>query len=725
MQEFTIAKFETGSRAQTSDERTRHSADIEPADMSEQRPDSLEETKTGPRVTNPSGTLTAYLQPFTHLPLDTLKGEIRLLELQPGDNGHIVCEMKHAFLPDKPRYNCLSYVWGSPINPVAIQIHGSYVEVGRNLFSALSALRHPTKTRTLWIDALCINQKDLEERAAQVQQMTRIYTLARKTIVWIQEATLFATKAIQMLQELLPIWPRDARHPGEDVHTSDGEFWLFKLHELFQTPYLAALFSAKWFKRAWTLQEVIVTEPAVIWCGPERIPWDDMTWILEQCEKSYKGISYSPLNGVDEDFKKMSIVRSFYKSGEPEALIKLLLGLDRLATDPRDRVFALLGISSEPYGVKVSYTDSVETVFEGAARLAFRQGLADLVFCAVQPSERSRLPSWVPDFELTRKIPPLAGYSCARSSEWKINLLSGPGLLTVQGFQFSAISNIGKAADIIPVPHLTILRDWEGVILDNFFNEEMEILPYSEEFQQDHGHLKYCGASSLSDCHHNCFPTPKESMAVQDVAQHWFKRFITARNAMPEEVGYGRSAYQEMRRLFSTEQEGVVNTEPKWASMRAQHEIQRRRYPTGEPVTKAYFLTIMNHSVMNSGWTSAFTVSDLPVWNESYGKADIYEYARLRQVNWNEMLHKSLCQSIAYRRLVVLSNSYIGMAPCNTKIGDLVCVFSGAECPVVLRPTGDRFQFVGQCYVHGIMDGELFIDGDLLNTNSLENFTLC
>jgi len=93
----------------------------------------------------------------------------------------------------------------------------------------------------------------------------------------------------------------------------------------------------------------------------------------------------------------MSIVRKAYKSSKPQQLIKLSLGLDRLAIDPRDLVFALLGISDEPTAVNISYTDPVETILEAAAMLAINQGLVDLTLTAVQPSQRPTLASWAPD----------------------------------------------------------------------------------------------------------------------------------------------------------------------------------------------------------------------------------------------------------------------------------------------------------------------------------------
>lgn len=62
---------------------------------------------------------------------------------------------------------------------------GSQFLVTASLYEALSYLRYPDRTRTLWIDAVCINQDDIEERAAQVAIMRLIYTQADRVIIWL------------------------------------------------------------------------------------------------------------------------------------------------------------------------------------------------------------------------------------------------------------------------------------------------------------------------------------------------------------------------------------------------------------------------------------------------------------------------------------------------------------------------------------------------------------
>jgi Heterokaryon incompatibility protein (HET) len=127
--------------------------------------------------------------------------EFRLLVLLPGlDDAEIQCEIQHASLDGPPQYEALSYTWGDPKgedslvpcrgDPSAsypIKVDEGYLRIGYNLECALKQLRHGTNPRTLWIDAICINQDDFEEKNQQVKAMARIYSNASRVLAWLGE----------------------------------------------------------------------------------------------------------------------------------------------------------------------------------------------------------------------------------------------------------------------------------------------------------------------------------------------------------------------------------------------------------------------------------------------------------------------------------------------------------------------------------------------------------
>jgi hypothetical protein len=136
--------------------------------------------------------------------------------LLPGlDDAEIRCEIQHASLDGPPQYEALSYTWGDPKgegslipcrgDPSAsypIKVDEGYLTVAYNLNCALKQLRHGTNPRTLWIDAICINQDDSEEKNHQVKAMARIYSGASRVLAWLGEDDEYTDLAFDSIEEL-------------------------------------------------------------------------------------------------------------------------------------------------------------------------------------------------------------------------------------------------------------------------------------------------------------------------------------------------------------------------------------------------------------------------------------------------------------------------------------------------------------------------------------------
>ncbi|PVI01551.1 HET-domain-containing protein, partial [Periconia macrospinosa] len=123
--------------------------------------------------------------------------QIRLLRLHSSANAQsqILCDLFTVDLKKsgitvagssvKVRYEALSYTWGNPEPSSMIQVNGVPFWVSANLFEGLQELRELAEDRILWIDAVCINQKDLSEKSAQVGLMFSIYLRAYRVVVWL------------------------------------------------------------------------------------------------------------------------------------------------------------------------------------------------------------------------------------------------------------------------------------------------------------------------------------------------------------------------------------------------------------------------------------------------------------------------------------------------------------------------------------------------------------
>jgi hypothetical protein len=132
----------------------------------------------------------AIMEPFEHERLSDPHTSIRLLRLEPATDASspVCCTLKEAPLDAaKDSYEALSYTWGSPTGTQPLSCHGKAVLVTENCLSALKQLRLEHSPRTLWIDAICIDQSDepasLAERGHQVDLMADVYRNASSVLV--------------------------------------------------------------------------------------------------------------------------------------------------------------------------------------------------------------------------------------------------------------------------------------------------------------------------------------------------------------------------------------------------------------------------------------------------------------------------------------------------------------------------------------------------------------
>jgi len=98
------------------------------------------------------------------------------------------------------RYEALSYVWGDPNETLPIYVDNNQFHITANLYFALSHLRDHAFERILWVDAICINQKNLEEQSQQVQLMANIYSNAHRVIAWLGNGTQDTDRALEDIQ---------------------------------------------------------------------------------------------------------------------------------------------------------------------------------------------------------------------------------------------------------------------------------------------------------------------------------------------------------------------------------------------------------------------------------------------------------------------------------------------------------------------------------------------
>ena len=263
------------------------------------------------------------METIQYRPLNASKSEIRLIEVLPTVTNTSTqrertprCNLIHASLDDKPNYVALSYTWGDPRDTKKITVDQSLVSVTRNLYSALEHLQYEKTVRIFWIDAICINQSDNEEKSWQVQLMSEIYQRATFVSIWLGPADATSDKVMDFLKQLgtkamgfglgegqglvrrvSQQWRKLAAHPPsfrdrsrQQVTVESGNtmdkivFQLEDLNELyysisgsheqdrlFPLEEMASLFKRAWWGRIWVLQEITMAQKAGFVCGTKRL----------------------------------------------------------------------------------------------------------------------------------------------------------------------------------------------------------------------------------------------------------------------------------------------------------------------------------------------------------------------------------------------------------------------------------------------------------------------
>ncbi|XXH02239.1 hypothetical protein Hte_008607 [Hypoxylon texense] len=193
------------------------------------------------------------------------KPDLEKKEKEPGAQYEIVSK-------NQIKYEALSWCWGEEEEEYAIIIEKNDQpykrRIKRDLALALKYLRKTNESRTVWIDSICINQKDDSERNHQVQMMSRIYTRAEQVCIWLGEGNEDSNLAIRFIKEEV------MELINFDSICSDKRY-------AHKWQALMVLMQRPWFSRRWMVQEISLARKAEIYCGPDKIPWDDFAVAVE------------------------------------------------------------------------------------------------------------------------------------------------------------------------------------------------------------------------------------------------------------------------------------------------------------------------------------------------------------------------------------------------------------------------------------------------------------
>jgi hypothetical protein len=355
---------------------------------------------------------------------------IRLLRIKSGTSEDPIEIILETFdLDSNTEFKALSYVWGDATSPCEIICNGHKKPITRNLWDVLSQLRKQKFGCRMWVDAVCINQKDEEEKSFQVAMMRDIYKRAAKVIFWLGEQESYDKDAVRLMRGFLERYPHQLDmepHRGKTLE----ELGLSSIDRGWTG--WASLFCRPWFGRVWIVQEFFNARNSVFMSGALEIPTEllvhcgfatgvcvairgAVSWHNGDARQTQRAILRLQALGIYREKGDEYHVRIFdlwYRSQQLEA------------TNPQDRVFALLSTQTAVKMDMIDYRKGEATVYTEIAAQALnipvpmitRDGniiqasesqlqrsdlhrVSRFLACKFSSPQSSNLPSWVPDWK--------------------------------------------------------------------------------------------------------------------------------------------------------------------------------------------------------------------------------------------------------------------------------------------------------------------------------------
>ena len=596
---------------------------------------------------------------YTFLNGQTSQFRLAFILPSPHFTDRIECSLITTSIDDAPPYEALSYCWGDPNDTEPIVLSKSQFSATKNLASALRHLRLPDKQRLVWIDSICINQADNKERNHQVRQMQQIYRDADQVVVWLGEGEKDSSSVMTSIRAMYK----------EDLHWNNLKA-LFNMILWLRRP---------WWKRVWTVQEVILARHLVFVCGEDQCSGKEVFFAAQSFFRHTRGCCFNyedqlPHITVDEElyslFSEIQAIGEFHDqfSVSPIPLEKLLARFrHRLASDPYDNIYGFLGLTTNMYGEVIKYNKSFIDVFKttttniiwavGALGVLSQRFIednrGDSSYSGVLDAPY-QLPSWCPDWsirfnpwdlrDLNRRLDEMVFYNTSAGKLAYVMIpmkdpTVGPRTdiahetLILRGLRFDTICELGKSYLASSRYTPKIYHQWDAIMTAS---------------------AKRTGTA---------YPTG------QDRAEA-FQSTLCAGIA-------GQGSTEGKRFVYPVEAIGKPIFDAWWGNRVLDHLRGVFRPPSPE----------MPH-----------------------GK-------------WILSISTQVGAATRNRRFFVTEKGYFGLAPAATQPGDLVCILLGGRVPYIVRKTVDTdapkkiadmhcttYKFVGDAYVQGIMNGEAVQD---------------
>jgi len=630
-------------------------------------------------------------------------------------------ELISASLDTAPAYSAVSYAWDAQTPTSSTICESKLLLITTNCEGALNYLSREMSPDFLWVDSICIDQTNIDERNKQVGLMAEIYRKAKNVFIWLgqgDEESAIAMETLEELAQLAKLSPEAVEWKFKKMQESTRSQVLtrFKkagipLGSLLPEAYLPwlhlmnAISGRSWFQRIWTLQEIVLAKEAVLICGNHSISWESLSQIAEmitECDAS-SGLTQYP----GDEFQRVRVVsmlRGLLGVGPPPRAISYQLPAEHpfgsikmdasinsnlpvlgiashfflasclLCFDLKDRVYGLYAILQQ-YGINLQqpdYNKSVQVIYTETARaLIEHDSSLELLYYVSCQRIMAGLPSWVPD-PSHGWLPWMPGFEFTSSTnDSEARFAFGiDGSLSIFGFEIDTVTRRSNE-----------LKVSGSVDFENISNERNFFGSYSHVIRGLH---------------------------------EWIRFALKGETTMPSEPmdAFCMTTLQEIALAFCKNPEGwskVRNFFRAWTEV-----ILPAGYPFMAPSLDLNGLPIDTEEEQNpENLTEAYLES-------SEFAADLSIYKHISEQPATGMIHKIVVQRGDGNCLFTTSSSRLGMAVRYIEEGDKLVLCAGMRLPMVLREVEGQYIVLGAAYLHGAMHGELWDE----KANLLKEFKL-
>jgi hypothetical protein len=563
---------------------------------------------------------------------------------------------------NEPQYEAISYCWGSNEDPSYVCVDtndGKRISITHNLDDALRNFRYANKPRLLWADALCINQFSVGEKNRQVAIMGRIYSNAKRVLIWVGPERDGSDKAIEVLQHmsgcinydwnLFTLLPK-SQCRKIDMHWSKSDVTLPYENRELNT--VLSLFERPYFSRTWVRQETYFAQDAVLHCGRQTMVWDNFRTAVACIHAKgyrYSALSTDRINNFDDIRGKMYDLVGLSSFSITYSTLRSYFG-NTQCRDPHDKIYAALSIlDRDEQGIVVTpdYSCDVEELYTDVARRVIVRNKSLELFCTCFFSTGTQLPSWVPDWSSAMPRPD------PMSTVWSAcGWISAH--VSVQDDMSICVAGV-EVAQITSFQHVSSDLHTE---LSQAYAILRKLRPLAEQ---------KAAASSTGRRSRLSAILPKFGRATKHVAtkistrQRWSDSLIMTLTDNVAELHWPRRTDKIPLSQYRKALETI------WSSSEEYGALDKKKRLELEPVLRAFY----------SSW-------------------------------------QYLC-------LFHATNGHVGLVHSNVHEGDVVCMLLGIRFPVVLRRTPltqskMAWKVVSVCCVPGLMGGELIYGTKLPST---------